>query len=104
MRRLSKRTGQKPYRICFTHGNISPTNVLVDKNYVPVGLIDWGCAGWMLEYWELTSSLYRRLATLHGVGTYLQDRASPVRGGTGSRDGALVARNALVISCFDCGC
>ena len=60
MRKLAKRTRQKLYRICFTHGDISPTNILVDENYVPVGLIDWGCAAWLPEYRELTSSLYCR--------------------------------------------
>jgi len=24
---------------------------------MPVGLVDWACAAWMPEYWELTSSI-----------------------------------------------
>ncbi|KAI1793422.1 kinase-like domain-containing protein [Ganoderma leucocontextum] len=60
MRALAKCIRQKPYRICFTHGDLSPSNILVDEDYVPIGLIDWGCAAWMPEYWELTSSIYRR--------------------------------------------
>ena len=51
---------QKRYRICLTHGDISPNNILVDDHYKPVGLVDWGCAAWMPEYWELTYALYRR--------------------------------------------
>lgn len=60
LRTLSTRMHERPYRICFTHGDLSPNNILVDENYVPVGLIDWGCAAWLPEYWELTSSLYLR--------------------------------------------
>ncbi|KAL1731087.1 kinase-like domain-containing protein [Schizophyllum commune] len=48
------------YRMYFTHGDISPNNILVDDDYKPVGLIDFGCAGWMPEYWELTYAVYRR--------------------------------------------
>ncbi|PIL25240.1 hypothetical protein GSI_13129 [Ganoderma sinense ZZ0214-1] len=60
IRALAKRTREKPYRICFTHGDLSPNNILVSEDYVPVGLVDWGCAAWMPEYWELTSSIYCR--------------------------------------------
>lgn len=60
LRAPATRMHQKPYRICFTHGDLSPNNILVDENYTPVGLIDWGCAAWMPEYWELTSSLFFR--------------------------------------------
>ncbi|TRM65150.1 kinase-like domain-containing protein [Schizophyllum amplum] len=57
---LCARIRQKRYRLCLTHGDISPNNILVDDDYKPVALIDWGCAAWMPEYWELTSALYRR--------------------------------------------
>ena len=51
---------QKRYRLCLTHGDISPNNILVDDAYKPVGLVDFGCAAWMPEYWELTYSIYGR--------------------------------------------
>lgn len=51
---------EKQYKIFRTHGDISPSNILVDDYYVPVAFIDWGCAAWMPEYWELTYALYRR--------------------------------------------
>ncbi|THH30615.1 hypothetical protein EUX98_g3587 [Antrodiella citrinella] len=60
IRTLSARLRQKRYRLCFTHGDISPHNILVDDNYKPVGLVDFGCMAWMPEYWELTYALYRR--------------------------------------------
>ena len=60
MRAIAARVRKKPYRICFTHGDTSLRNILVDENFMPVGLIDWGCAAWMPKYWELTSSIYIR--------------------------------------------
>ncbi|KAK0476343.1 hypothetical protein IW261DRAFT_1490773 [Armillaria novae-zelandiae] len=48
------------YRICFTHGDITPTNILVDNQIRPVGLVDWECAAWMPEYWEYTRAIYIR--------------------------------------------
>jgi len=46
---------QKHYDISFVHGNVSPGNVLVNKKNVPISLIGWECAAWMLSYWELTA-------------------------------------------------
>ncbi|KAK0484300.1 hypothetical protein EDD18DRAFT_1361311 [Armillaria luteobubalina] len=48
------------YRICFTHGDITPTNILVDNQIRPIGLVDWECAAWMPEYWEYTRAIYIR--------------------------------------------
>ncbi|KAJ3511442.1 hypothetical protein NLJ89_g4096 [Agrocybe chaxingu] len=48
------------YKICLTHGDLTPQNILVDENARPVALIDWETAGWMPEYWEYTRALYMR--------------------------------------------
>ncbi|KAL2137847.1 hypothetical protein VTI28DRAFT_8003 [Corynascus sepedonium] len=39
----------------FTHGDLSPSNILVRGNCV-VGIIDWEFAGWYPCYWEYTSA------------------------------------------------
>ncbi|KAK0184335.1 hypothetical protein F5146DRAFT_1075249 [Armillaria mellea] len=56
---LAKRQSTR-YRICFTHGDITPTNILVDNQIRPIGLVDWECAAWMPEYWEYTRAIYIR--------------------------------------------
>ncbi|KAF8153011.1 hypothetical protein B0H34DRAFT_721820 [Crassisporium funariophilum] len=48
------------YKICLTHGDLTPENILVDKKFRPVALIDWETASWMPEYWEYTRALYIR--------------------------------------------
>ncbi|KAK7454082.1 hypothetical protein VKT23_011593 [Stygiomarasmius scandens] len=56
---LAKRNSNQ-YKICLTHGDITPTNILVDESLKPSGLVDWECASWMPEYWEYTRSLWLR--------------------------------------------
>jgi serine/threonine protein kinase len=60
---LDKRA-KTQYKICFTHGDITPHNILVDEDLRPCALIDWECAGWMPEYWEYTRALYLRTSYL----------------------------------------
>ncbi|KAF8909545.1 kinase-like domain-containing protein [Mucidula mucida] len=59
MRELIARRGNKQYRICLRHGDITPRNLLFDKSMHPSALVDWECAGWMPEYFELTCTLHR---------------------------------------------
>ncbi|KZV68878.1 hypothetical protein PENSPDRAFT_581803 [Peniophora sp. CONT] len=54
---LERMRNQKQYRLCFTHGDLFPANILVDAEYRPVGLVDWECAAWLPEYWEIVSSI-----------------------------------------------
>ena len=39
----------------FTHADIAPRNILVDKNYRITGLVDWERSGWFPDYWELAN-------------------------------------------------
>ncbi|KAI0543202.1 kinase-like domain-containing protein [Xylaria digitata] len=36
----------------FTHADLAPRNVLVDKSGTITGLVDWEFAGWYPDYWE----------------------------------------------------
>jgi hypothetical protein len=59
------RTG---HRIFFTHADLNPRNILVDKavqqdgslGWRVTGIVDWEMAGYYPEYWEYTKSLYER--------------------------------------------
>ena len=46
---------EQEYMSCFTHGDLSSSNILVRDGCV-VGIIDWEMAGWYPEYWEYTSA------------------------------------------------
>jgi hypothetical protein len=38
----------------FTHADLAPRNILVDKStYEITGIVDWECAGWYPDYWEM---------------------------------------------------
>lgn len=39
------------HRITFTHGDLSPRNIIVSKGCI-TGLLDWEFSGWYPEYWE----------------------------------------------------
>ncbi|KAI0261369.1 hypothetical protein BC834DRAFT_799442, partial [Gloeopeniophorella convolvens] len=47
-------------RVRFTHGDISPHNILVDDAQRPVGLVDFGCVAWTPECWDYTMAVYQR--------------------------------------------
>lgn len=42
VRALAAIIRQKTYGVCMVHGNVAPENVLVDKEYLPVGLVGGG--------------------------------------------------------------
>jgi aminoglycoside phosphotransferase (APT) family kinase protein len=56
---LAEASHSRPHKICFTHGDIAPSNILISGNRL-TGLIDWECAGWFPEYWDFTTAVYRR--------------------------------------------
>lgn len=39
------------HSIVFTHGDLSPRNIIVQRDRIQ-GLLDWELAGWYPEYWE----------------------------------------------------
>ncbi|KAF8588283.1 kinase-like protein [Ramaria rubella] len=48
----------RKHRICFTHSDFHPENMLVDDNGTVTGILDWEGAGWMPEYWDYTRAHY----------------------------------------------
>jgi predicted unusual protein kinase regulating ubiquinone biosynthesis (AarF/ABC1/UbiB family) len=58
IRRLAIPVHAKTHRICFTHADLNPTNILV-KDGKLAGLIDWQFSGWYPEYWEYTQLEFR---------------------------------------------
>lgn len=43
----------RPRAVHFTHGDLGPTNILVDTSGSTItGIIDWGMAAWLPDYWE----------------------------------------------------
>lgn len=49
---VERRKLDKPYVLKFTHGNLTPNNILVDDSGRVCALIGWECSGWYPEYWE----------------------------------------------------
>jgi aminoglycoside phosphotransferase (APT) family kinase protein len=43
--------------IVFTHGDLNPTNILVEEGHVS-GIIDWEQSGWYPEYWEYIKTMW----------------------------------------------
>jgi thiamine kinase-like enzyme len=36
----------------FTHGDITPRNILIDEYDRITGIVDWEFVGWYPDYWE----------------------------------------------------
>ncbi|KAI0041374.1 kinase-like protein [Auriscalpium vulgare] len=47
----------KTHRLCFTHGDLRPWNVLYHNGHLS-GLVDFGSAGWFPEYWEHATATF----------------------------------------------
>lgn len=44
----------RTHRICLTHNDFAPQNILVDKDFNITGIVDWEAAAWMPEYWYVS--------------------------------------------------
>ncbi|KAF9030414.1 kinase-like domain-containing protein [Rhodocollybia butyracea] len=51
---------EKEHSIVFTHGDLAPRNILI-KDGTIVAILDWECAGWYPEYWEVIRTLRANL-------------------------------------------
>jgi aminoglycoside phosphotransferase (APT) family kinase protein len=79
--RLKSQTHDRHHNICFSHADLSPSNILVE-NGVLSGLVDFGCAGFYPEYWEYTKGHF----TYFGPDTSWIDLLSEAFGGAYSEE------------------
>lgn len=54
--RLKSAIHDRSHNICFSHADLSPTNILVSAGKLS-GLVDFACAGFYPEYWEYTKGV-----------------------------------------------
>lgn len=52
-----EKSHSKSHSIYFTHSNLPPTNILVEDGKL-AGIVDFGCSGFLPEYWEYTKMMY----------------------------------------------
>ena len=50
-----RRAHAGPHRICLTHNDLGPHNILVDDEWNITGIVDWEACAWMPEYWCVTT-------------------------------------------------
>ncbi|KAI8996289.1 kinase-like domain-containing protein [Trametes punicea] len=75
LRRLAAAVNAKEHRICFTHADLAPRNVLIKDGRLS-GIVDWECAGW---YPDWNQPLVRRFwdaAELFGPGDPYPDEVA----------------------------
>ncbi|UKZ47594.1 hypothetical protein TrVGV298_001817 [Trichoderma virens] len=47
------------HKIVFTHGDLTPRNILIDEEKFKVtAILDWEESGWYPEYWEYTKAFH----------------------------------------------
>lgn len=58
----------RPHRVCLTHGDLHPGNILFDEELRITGVLDWECASWMPEYWCVCIQFHLTILTSHPSG------------------------------------
>ncbi|KAF5722916.1 kinase-like domain-containing protein [Fusarium mundagurra] len=64
--RFSDEPSRRGHKIVFTHGDLNPRNIMVERIGNPAttrgwrlsGIIDWETAGYYPEYWDCTKSMF----------------------------------------------
>ncbi|KAK6530350.1 hypothetical protein TWF694_003706 [Orbilia ellipsospora] len=55
----SQLTRRKDVSVVFTHSDLTPRNVLVDRHTGKItGIVDWDSAGWCVDWWEGVKGVY----------------------------------------------
>ncbi|KAF9771248.1 hypothetical protein IL306_011130 [Fusarium sp. DS 682] len=80
--RFSDEPSRRGHKIVFTHGDLNPRNIMVERirnsagagGWRLSGIIDWETAGYYPEYWDYTKSMFegfrwprRHSEMMHGV-------------------------------------
>ncbi|RDL38630.1 uncharacterized protein BP5553_02970 [Venustampulla echinocandica] len=55
--RLRDQCHERHHRICFTHADLNPNNILIEAGRLS-GIVDFGCAVYHSEYWEYTKAMF----------------------------------------------
>ncbi|KAG6872314.1 hypothetical protein C0995_010965 [Termitomyces sp. Mi166 len=58
IRETIRKAHSRPQRLCLTHNDLGPHNILVDDDWNITGIVDWEASGWLPEYWELTKGTF----------------------------------------------
>ncbi|RPD62846.1 kinase-like protein [Lentinus tigrinus ALCF2SS1-6] len=53
-----RRAHARTHRVCLTHNDLGPHNILVDDHWNITGIVDWESCAWMPEYWEVTKGTF----------------------------------------------
>ncbi|CEJ62042.1 Putative Phosphotransferase family protein [Penicillium brasilianum] len=53
---LAKGMRKLSHHVVFTHGDLKPHNILVNRGRI-TGFLDWQSAGWYPDYWDFTTAL-----------------------------------------------
>lgn len=64
--RFSDEPCRRGHEIVFTHADLNPRNILIDKVAIPggkkswrvTGIVDWETAGYYPEYWDFTKAMF----------------------------------------------
>ncbi|KAK6500380.1 hypothetical protein TWF481_010723 [Arthrobotrys musiformis] len=99
--RLGRELRKKDARVVFTHSDLTPRNVLVDKESGRItGIVDWDSAGWCVEWWEGVKGVYGWID-----GSFAHKRDDEINGTSSSgEDGLMGTWRALlteVVGDFD---
>jgi serine/threonine protein kinase len=57
--KLAPKSYRKPHRLCFSHGDLRPENILMHNGRLS-GLIAWETGGWFPEYWDSVTGRFQR--------------------------------------------
>ncbi|KAG7441111.1 uncharacterized protein BT62DRAFT_937354 [Guyanagaster necrorhizus] len=66
LRKLAKPVYAKQHRLCFSHSDLSTSNILVKGGRL-AGIVDWETAGWFPEYCEYTMLQIRIISNVKGL-------------------------------------